>query len=156
MTITRSVPLEPETAGRLLLIEDDLGLQRQMKWALTPDTLVVAGSREDALRLFKTDGSFEVVILDLGLPPDENGATEGMKALGEILAQAPHTKIIVASGHADRTSAVQAVGKQPSLRAVFPYAIITSLFLARGRQVLVSPSKLSKPCDTLGSPMKKD
>ena len=46
-----------------------------------------------------------------GLPPDENGATEGMHALEEILDAAPHTKVIVASGHTDRMSAVKAVAK---------------------------------------------
>lgn len=111
MTMTRRIPLGSEAAGRLLLIEDDIGLQRQMKWALAPDKVVIAGSCDEAMRLFKAEGPFEIVILDLGLPPDENGVTEGMKALGEILGVVPYTKIIIASGHADHTSAIHAVGK---------------------------------------------
>jgi len=98
-------------AEQILLVEDDPGLQSQMKWALAPYRVVAAGSRAEALRQFKAAGPFPVVVLDLGLPPDENGATEGLKTLEEILIAAPRTKIIVASGHTDRTSAIKAVGK---------------------------------------------
>jgi two-component system NtrC family response regulator len=102
---------EKVETGRILLVEDDAGLQRQMKWALTPYRVVEVGSRAEALKQFKTNGPFPIVIMDLGLPPDENGATEGLKALQEILTITPKTKIIVASGHTDRNSAIQAVAK---------------------------------------------
>jgi two-component system, NtrC family, response regulator len=99
-----------EDAERILLVEDDPGLQRQMRWALAPYEVIVVGAREQALWEFKSD-PFRIVILDLGLPPDENGATEGLKTLEEILNIAPRTKIIIASGQTDRTHAVKAVGK---------------------------------------------
>ncbi len=111
MTAPTAVGSENEVAIRVLLVEDDPGLQRQMKWALSPCVVSFAGSRPEAMQLFKSDEPFEIVILDLGLPPDEDGATEGLHALGEILAHAPHTKVIVASGHTDRMSAVNAVGR---------------------------------------------
>jgi two-component system NtrC family response regulator len=111
VTLATAVQTEREEVLRVLLIEDDPGLQRQMKWALAPYAVTLAGSRPQAMELFQSDGPFEIVILDLGLPPDENGATEGLQALGEILGEAPHTKVIVASGHTDRMSAVHAVGK---------------------------------------------
>ena len=88
-----------------------LGLQRQMQWALAPHTTVPAATREQALKEFKAGEPFKIVILDLGLPPDENGASEGLKTLEEILSLAPETKIIIASGQVDRTNAVKAVGK---------------------------------------------
>ena len=109
--MTVAARIEGDQADRILLIEDDPGLQRQMKWTLAPYRVVVANSRLDALRQFKSTGPFQIVILDLGLPPDENGATEGLKALEEILTDAPHAKVIIASGHTDRESAVKAIGK---------------------------------------------
>lgn len=111
MTLAAVIDAKDETAVRVLLVEDDTGLQRQMKWALAPNLVAIAGSRTEAMQLFRSDGPFEIVVLDLGLPPDENGATEGMRALEDILEAAPHTKIIVASGHTDRMSAVRAVAK---------------------------------------------
>ena len=58
-------------------MEDDVGLQRQMSWALTPHEITVAASREDAVRIFRDEGNFRIVVLDLGLPPDADGAAEG-------------------------------------------------------------------------------
>ncbi|MBN9579133.1 MAG: sigma 54-interacting transcriptional regulator, partial [Alphaproteobacteria bacterium] len=95
----------------ILLVEDDPGLQRQMKWALTPYDATVVDSRSEALRQFRSAGGFRIVLLDLGLPPDRDGASEGLKALEELLAAAPQTKVIVVSGNADRANAVKAVSK---------------------------------------------
>ena len=101
---------KPERA-EILLVEDDPGLQMQMKWALAPYHVVVAGSRAEAMRRVKTADSFPVVVLDLGLPPDENGITEGLKTLEEVLIQSPRTKVIIASGQAERANALKAVAK---------------------------------------------
>jgi two-component system NtrC family response regulator len=103
--------VEKDEAERILLVEDDIGLQRQMKWALAPFRVTEVGSRSEGLKQFRSVGPFSIVILDLGLPPDENGATEGLKMLQEVLTEAPRTKVIVASGHTDRNSAIQAVAK---------------------------------------------
>jgi two-component system NtrC family response regulator len=99
---------EERTEERVLLVEDDLGLQKQMRWALSPYVVDVAGSRVEALEKIGAS-TFRVVILDLGLPPDENGASEGLKTLDEILNAAPQTKVIVASGNVERANAVKAV-----------------------------------------------
>lgn len=95
----------------LLLVEDDVGLQRQMTWALGDEFEVsVAGNRAAAIDLVKgREEGFPVAVLDLGLPPDENGATEGLALLQDILARSPSTKIIVASGNEDRANAVKAI-----------------------------------------------
>jgi two-component system, NtrC family, response regulator len=111
MGIKAMSQVENDGLDRILLVEDDPGLQRQMKWTLAPYRVVVATSRLDAVRQFKSTGPFQIVILDLGLPPDENGATEGLKTLEEILTEAPHTKVIIASDHTDRAAAVKAIGK---------------------------------------------
>jgi two-component system NtrC family response regulator len=101
---------EQQENQRVLLVEDDLGLQKQMRWALSPYVADVAGSRSEAME--KISGlAYRVVVLDLGLPPDENGAAEGLKTLDEILSAAPTTKVIIASGNVERANAVRAVAK---------------------------------------------
>ncbi|HKQ44937.1 MAG TPA: PEP-CTERM-box response regulator transcription factor [Rhizomicrobium sp.] len=106
-----SAPAAQQVEHRVLLVEDDVGLQKQMRWALSPHAVEVAGSRAEALARISTSKPFHVVVLDLGLPPDENGASEGLKALDEILNAAPRTKVIVASGNVDRANAIRAVAQ---------------------------------------------
>jgi two-component system NtrC family response regulator len=92
----------------LLIVEDDEGLQRQLKWAYEGYDIVIAGSRAeaiDALRAHEPD----VVTLDLGLPPDPDGTTEGFATLQEILSLKPDTKVIVATGHGAHESALKAI-----------------------------------------------
>ena len=96
---------------RVLLVEDDVGLQKQMRWALSPYAVDVAGSRVEAMDKIANAKAYSAVVLDLGLPPDENGASEGLKTLDEILNAAPRTKVIVASGNVDRVNAVRAIAK---------------------------------------------
>jgi two-component system NtrC family response regulator len=100
----------PATEDRpvLLVVEDDPGLQRQLRWAYEDYEVVIAGDRpaaREALRAHRP----AVVTLDLGLPPDADGASEGFALLEEIMATAPHTKVIVASGHGARDSARRAI-----------------------------------------------
>jgi two-component system NtrC family response regulator len=92
----------------LLVVEDDEGLQRQLKWAYDGYRVVIAGDRAsaiDQLRLHEP----AVVTLDLGLPPDPDGTDEGFAVLSEILRLKPDTKVIVASGHGARESALKAI-----------------------------------------------
>jgi len=93
----------------LLVVEDDPGLQRQLKWSFEDLEVVVAGDRAEALAALRRHEP-QVVTLDLGLPPDPNGASEGLATLKEMLTLAPATKIIVVSGNQDRANAVKAVG----------------------------------------------
>lgn len=99
---------DEQALERVLLVEDDVGLQKQMRWAMSPYVVEVAGSRAEALEKVLS-ASFRVVVLDLGLPPDENGASEGLRALEEILKAAPRVKVIIASGNVERANAVRAV-----------------------------------------------
>lgn len=91
-----------------MVIEDDEGLQRQYKWNFENYETIISGDRESALELLKSN-SPAVVLLDLGLPPDPDGTTEGFAALNEILTSNPMTKVIVASGHEARESAIKAI-----------------------------------------------
>jgi len=106
-----TAPSAPTAEQRVLLVEDDVGLQKQMRWALSPHLVDVAGSRAEAIGKINGAKPYQVVILDLGLPPDENSASEGLKALDEILNLAPQTKVIVASGNVERANAVKAVAQ---------------------------------------------
>jgi two-component system NtrC family response regulator len=97
-----------ETKDRLLVIEDDPGLQSQLKWSFEDFDVSVAEDRESALAVLRRMEP-PVVTLDLGLPPDPGGVTEGFGLLEEILSLAPDTKIIVVTGHNDRTNAMRAI-----------------------------------------------
>ncbi len=92
----------------LLVVEDDEGLQRQLKWAYEGYRVVVAGDRAAAIEQVRVHEP-AVVTLDLGLPPDPDGTAEGFATLTEILALKPDTKVIVASGHGARESALRAI-----------------------------------------------
>jgi two-component system, NtrC family, response regulator len=93
----------------LLIVEDDPGLQKQMRWSFDANETLVAGDRESALAEVRRHEP-PVVTLDLGLPPDPDGASEGLATLEQILALAPDTKVIVVTGNQDRVNAVKAVG----------------------------------------------
>ncbi|CAD6873513.1 PEP-CTERM-box response regulator transcription factor [Methylomonas fluvii] len=96
------------TSKVLLIIEDDLGLQKQLKWAFEQYEVVIASNRDEAIAALRRYTP-SVVTLDLGLPPDPSNATEGLATLKEILALAPATKIIVVTGNDDRANAIHAV-----------------------------------------------
>ena len=97
-----------ELKPKLLIVEDDSGLQSQLRWSFDDFDVAVAEDRETTLAQLRR---FEpsVVTLDLGLPPDPGGVLEGFRALEEILALAPGTKVIVVTGHNDRTNAMRAI-----------------------------------------------
>ncbi len=99
---------EDKTLPILLVVEDDEGLQRQLKWAYEGYRVVAATNRAQAIDLLRLHEP-AVVTLDLGLPPDPDGTTEGFATLTEILALKPDTKVIVASGHGARESALKAI-----------------------------------------------
>lgn len=95
---------------RLLIVEDDPGLQSQMRWCFSEDLEVaVAADRESALAALRRNEP-DVITLDLGLPPDPGGASEGFLLLEEILRLSPMTKIIVVTGREDKENAVKAIG----------------------------------------------
>jgi two-component system, NtrC family, response regulator len=100
-----NAPFKP----KLLIVEDDEGLQRQLRWAYDDYEVLVASDRSVAIDLVRSQEP-AVVTLDLGLPPDPDGVSEGFAALETILSLKPDTKVIVASGHGARDSALRAIG----------------------------------------------
>ncbi len=99
-----------QTRPKLLIVEDDAGLQAQLKWAYPDFEVILAGDRASALTALRAEAPV-VVTLDLGLPPDADGTSEGFAVLDEIMALKPDTKVIVASGHGARESALQAIAR---------------------------------------------
>src|SRR5438270_9756692 len=97
-----------DQAKVLLIVEDDEGLQRQLKWAYEGYEVICAGDRRQAIEALRAHEP-AVVTLDLGLPPDPDGTDEGFATLAEILRLKPDTKVIVATGHGARESATRAV-----------------------------------------------
>ena len=93
---------------RLLLVDDDPGILRGLSWSFDGYEVLTADSRESALRQVRAHRP-PVVTLDLGLPPQADTAAEGLRALEEILAIAPETKVVVVTGNEDRRNAVEAV-----------------------------------------------
>jgi two-component system NtrC family response regulator len=95
---------------RLLIVEDDPGLQTQLRWCFSADyEVLVASDRASALEKLAQYNP-PVVTLDLGLPPDAANASEGLSLLEQILAQAPQTKVIVITGNDERDFAIRAIG----------------------------------------------
>ena len=93
----------------LLIVEDDAGIRNQLKWALDGFDVALAENREEAIAQLRLNEP-AIVLLDLGLPPDPGGASEGLAALEEIMELAPRTKVVVITGNDEREHAVRAIG----------------------------------------------
>ncbi len=97
-----------ENIKKILIVEDDPGLQKQLKWSFEGFEVFIAGNRKEALEQLKKHQP-PVITVDLGLPPDPDGPSEGLATIEEILSVAPNVKVIVVSGNEDRQNAVNAV-----------------------------------------------
>ena len=95
--------------SNLLIVEDDPGLQKQMRWGFDNYEVLVANDCQSAIAQLRR---FEpaVMTLDLGLPPDPDGVSQGFETLRKSLELFPDTKVIVITGNQDRAHAVQAIG----------------------------------------------
>ena len=99
-----------EEKKTLLIVEDDIGIQRQLRWALDEYNVVFATDRATALAQFRAELP-PVVTLDLGLPPDADGSSEGFAVLEEILTLSPETKVVIVTGQDTREHAMKAVAQ---------------------------------------------
>jgi len=92
----------------LMIVEDDLSIRKQMKWALAADyEIITVGDRKEALDA-AVKGA-QVVTLDLGLPPDADGAGEGLLCLKELLRIDPYLKVIIITGNTDKANAHEGI-----------------------------------------------
>ncbi len=102
------MPTPSPDKPKLLIVEDDPTLRKQLQWALMDHPLCFAEDQPSALSVFKKEAP-QVVILDLGLPPEPNAATVGLEILRAILSLKPTTKVIVSSGNEERANAIEAI-----------------------------------------------
>ena len=100
--------MSPDKLQPLLVVEDDLALQKQIKWSLDRFESVTAHDRESAMTQLRRHAP-AVVTMDLGLPPDADAVSEGFKLLEQILGAYPDTKVIVLTGQNDQSNALKAV-----------------------------------------------
>ena len=99
-----------EQTRKLLIVEDDPGLLSQLRWCFEDYNVFTAEDRGSAIAELRRHEP-AVVLQDLGLPPKPQGVEEGLATLSEILKLAPHTKVIVVTGHGDQQNALNAVAK---------------------------------------------
>jgi two-component system, NtrC family, response regulator len=118
MTAANSTPL--------LIVEDDLALQKQIKWTLDRFESVTASDRPSALLQFRRQQP-AVVTMDLGLPPDPDSVSEGFKLLEQMLDIDPNVKVIVLTGQNDQANALRAVamGAYDFLAKLFDPDVLT-------------------------------
>lgn len=96
---------------KVLIVDDDEEIRSQMKWALLQDyEVVLAEDRPRAIAAFREQRP-PVVVLDLGLPPSPGTPEEGMAALGDLLALDNLTKVVIATGQAEKDNALRAIGQ---------------------------------------------
>ncbi len=93
---------------KLLVVEDDEGLRSQYRWAFPACEVLLANARPAAIAAMHKERP-PVVLMDLGLPPDPDGVSEGFATLDEVLRIAPETKVIVVTGNGERKNALKAV-----------------------------------------------
>jgi two-component system NtrC family response regulator len=94
---------------RLLIVEDQEAIATQLRWGLSAEyEISAATSGKAALDLFETFQP-NLVTLDLGLPPDAQGTSEGLRVLGELLRRDKHLKVIVITGAQDENAALEAI-----------------------------------------------
>jgi two-component system NtrC family response regulator len=99
-----------EHARKLLIVEDDPGLLKQLKWCFEDYDVYTAEDREAAIAELRRHEP-AVVLQDLGLPPKPEGVEEGLATLAETVRIAPHTKVIVVTGNGDQQNALTAVAQ---------------------------------------------
>ncbi len=97
-----------EAKQKILIVEDDPGLLRQLKWAFDGFDVVCAGNRDEAITAVRRHEP-RVMLQDLGLPPDPDGVEEGFATIAEIRQIAPLTKIVVVTGRDGREHALRAI-----------------------------------------------
>lgn len=94
---------------KLLVIEDENSVAKQMSWGLGKDYDITFASNAEQAKILLASGMFPVVTLDLGLPPFPNTPQQGLELLEQIAHLSPYTKVVVITGNAEDTNAIKAI-----------------------------------------------
>ena len=99
-----------EHARRLLIVEDDPGLLKQLKRCFEGYDVYTADNREDAITELRR---YEpaVVLQDFDLPTTNQNVDGGLATLADVLRLAPHTKVIVLIDNVGQEIALSAVAQ---------------------------------------------
>jgi len=100
--------LKTYTPASLLIVEDDIGLLTQLKWHFSDYHVITATNCSDAIDAIRLHEP-TVMVQDLGLPPDDDGVTQGFDLLQQALSLSPHMKVIVMTGNDATEHAIKAV-----------------------------------------------
>jgi two-component system NtrC family response regulator len=95
--------------GKLLILENDRALRRELETIFADLTVTVSETSEQALTLVRRIEP-DVVLFDLGPAREPTVAAQNLELLRQILNLAPDTKIIAMTEHDARELAVAAVG----------------------------------------------
>lgn len=93
---------------KLLIVEDDTGLHAQYKWSIKDFEIFYAFDKKSAIEQIKNNNP-EVILLDLGLPPDADNATEGLAILDFVMTHCPGTKVVILTGSEQHEHALKAI-----------------------------------------------
>lgn len=97
----------------ILLVEDDASLRDLWRGSLEDMGYGVlsAGAPAEALTIARqVQASFELAVLDLGLPPHPNEPTAGLELLRLLILERPSLKVIVLTGQDEPSVALTAIG----------------------------------------------
>ncbi len=92
--------------SNVLIIDDEEGFANALERRLTKRNMTVftAGGGDEGLELLREHGEIEVVILDMKMP-----GKDGLAVLREIKEEFPLVQVVMLTGHATVSSAIEGV-----------------------------------------------
>jgi two-component system NtrC family response regulator len=93
---------------KILIVDDDLGIREQLKWALKEDYIIETAENESEVsETFRNNSDIGIVLLDVCLYEEK----EGLDVLNKILSYDGSVKIIMITGRQEKELALEAIGK---------------------------------------------
>jgi len=95
----------------LLIVDDDQGVLKQLKWALGDEYAIFTASSKDGAMDVLSHQSFDLITLDVNLSGSAAVATEGIDLLDEIQQRHPLAKVIMITANDTREIGLSAISK---------------------------------------------